>query len=48
MTIERPATAAGADAELIALGKQLEPLVDAYYAAPETNFRRLYEEWLAR
>jgi hypothetical protein len=28
-----PASPAGADAELIALGKQLEPLVDAYYAA---------------
>jgi hypothetical protein len=31
--IPTSATAEDADAELIALGKQLEPLVDAYYAA---------------
>ncbi len=28
--------------------KVLDLGVDAYYAAPETNFRRLYEEWLER
>lgn len=33
LTMPASALAVSADAELIALGKQLEPLVDAYYAA---------------
>jgi hypothetical protein len=33
VTMPAPASAFSADAELIALGRQLEPLVDAYYAA---------------
>lgn len=37
------ASTVGADAELIALGKQLEPLVDAYYVAREVWAPALWE-----
>jgi hypothetical protein len=36
VTMPASALAVSADAELIALGRQLEPLVDAYYVARET------------
>jgi hypothetical protein len=38
-----PTAAAGADAELIALGKRLEPLVDAYYVARRPWARALVQ-----
>jgi hypothetical protein len=38
-----PASAVGADTELIALGKQIEPLVDAYYVAREPWARALMQ-----
>jgi hypothetical protein len=43
VTMPASALAVSADAELIALGKQLEPLVDAYYAARRPWARALVQ-----
>jgi hypothetical protein len=43
VTMPASGLAAGADAELIALGKKLEPLVDAYYVARQPWARALVQ-----